>query len=106
MPDRLYTNSEKLYVVESLLQEFRPFRSDPAAPENQTYRVLKQIAKEIRIADAAVHQRALVVLSEKMAHAEEGKNRFGHSIVELQTLAWALMEHWPEVKRALESQSA
>ena len=107
MPDRIYSIDGKIQIVERIIENLRWARAEPDTPEHDQYTVMKTIAKDLRQSRRANPSVALAALTEAVTNAEKSKSRIGgHPINSLQEVAWALMEHWPEVKRALERQSA
>ena len=101
MPDRTYSASEKLAEIEGLIEDFRWARS-LAVRENQTYRILKQIAKELRAAQGLVPNEALASLMLTVDAAKRAKTTRGIPISELEMVAWSTIENWPAIKLALE----
>jgi hypothetical protein len=102
MTDRLYTVDEKIAELEGLIVDFRWARSEDAVPENRTYRILKQIVKELRSTQTAKPNAALAELTEAISAARESKGKLGYPIEALQALAWAVIEHWGAIRAALE----
>ena len=102
MSDRPFTAVEKLIEVEALIEYFRWARSNETARENLSYRALKQIARDLRTITNAAPNATLDALSAAVARAEAERTDLGCKIGDLQELAWAVMKHWPEIKRALE----
>lgn len=106
MPDRVYSIDGKIQIVERIIENLRWARAEPDAPEHDQYTVMKTIAKDLRQSRQANPTKALYDLTAAIDSAEETKTRHGHSIGSLQDIAWAVLSHWPAVKRALERQSA
>lgn len=105
MSDQIYTTTERLIEIECLIEYFRWARSAEESQSNRTYRILVQMAKELRRSQDAKPSLALADLAKKITAADASKTRLGHSIGALQEIAWATIEHWPAIKSALEAQT-
>jgi hypothetical protein len=94
---------DKLMVVEALIEELRPFRSQAGTLEHERLQGLKAIAKDIRASLGGAASRTLKELEFQVSTAE--RNRVDGRVPEknLRGVASALLGHWPVVRHALET---
>jgi len=96
------TLEEQLQEIEVLIEDFRWARAEAGAPEEQTYRALKEIAKDIcgRLPGAA--NGALTALQRRIDAAVRGRMLVGYDAGALRGIGEELIGRWPTVRRALE----
>jgi hypothetical protein len=96
------TDDEILTEVESLIEDFRPARSNEADPEYRAYHALKAVASDIRgrkLNRLAEVQRELIAALEAV---DRSKTALGFSRDHLADLAYKTRAYWPTIKQALE----
>lgn len=73
----MFTDTERIVVIERLIQDFRWARNDDKVPEHQTYVVLKEIALELRSRSPNVVGAAQTVLADRIDRALASRTPIG-----------------------------
>ena len=98
MSDHQLTDAEKIYVVESIIEDLKaraPF--DTRLPE------LKKLATFLRAQRPSSVPKVLEALEFQVCSALRSKARLGYiEVGHWQAIAEGLLAHWPVVRKALE----
>jgi|SRR5579863_821963 len=101
MADRLFTDREKLEVVEHFIEQWRPARSSSICGERETYLILKSIADDLRARDRKRATEIVRALQKAIDGAHAKKTRLGWEIGTLRHIAEFVIGKWPVIRTAL-----
>jgi hypothetical protein len=95
--------AEQILVVEELIEGFRWARRHGADDKvKQTYRILKQIASDLRGRQAEAISTTARQLQRRIDDANRAKTKMGYAFGSLHGLGEELIGRWATVRRALE----
>lgn len=98
------TLSEKIAVVDHLIEDFRWARSRPDVPEHGTYNTLKALADDLRGRFHTAPSVALIEIERRMTAVKNRPVGSGADRVNAQIgVAEELTCRWPTVRQALEN---
>jgi hypothetical protein len=95
-----YGASDKLAVIQRLIEDFRWARSDPAVPEHKTYKLLKLIAVDMQAARRGSGGRVLSALKNRRQRIKSRPGADGAP--DVTQLGQEVLAHWPVIERALQ----
>lgn len=94
----IITTQQKLVTVERLIEDFRWARPEEQELENETYNVLKALAKDLRGRLDRTPSTTEHEIERRIVTVQKYGSRTDH----LNALAHEVMKRWPTVKQALE----
>lgn len=100
----MFTDAEKLEVIEFMITQWRPARSSSIEGERATYLILKEIAADIRGRDPQAPSRARERLQRAIddAKADRRESGSGYAVPKLRKIAEVTIGEWPTIRQALE----
>lgn len=102
MADRLFTDREKLEVVEHFIEQWRPARSSSICGERDTYLILKSIADDLRARDRKRATETVRLMQKAIDNAYARKTGLGFEIGSLRSIAEVVIGKWSTIRTSLE----
>lgn len=103
MTDLTFTPDDKLAALDWAIEDLRDWRSEPGSRENEIYRIMKAIRKDLAAQQPGEPGRALLELQRRIADAAptKGQGSLGFAPEALIGLGQTVIGFWPVVRQAL-----